>query len=248
MDTNILTKLTDTQWRIEPKGPMRVPGVIFGSESLIRDMDDKVVEQVSNVASLPGIVQAAYAMPDAHWGYGFPIGGVAAFDPEAGGVVSGGGVGFDISCGVRTLHTGLDRAAILAVQQELADALYYRIPVGLGSTGGIRLKDREMDAMLAGGASWAVGQGYGRPEDLGRIEEQGRMAGADPKQVSDQAKRRQRDEMGTLGSGNHSPCLSQKQIAINALTRTTGDPRAPWPPRPSDGDGHPARGFLPRRG
>ncbi len=203
MDTNILTKLTDTQWRIEPKGPMRVPGVIFGSESLIRDMDDKVVEQVSNVASLPGIVQAAYAMPDAHWGYGFPIGGVAAFDPEAGGVVSGGGVGFDISCGVRTLHTGLDRAAILAVQQELADALYYRIPVGLGSTGGIRLNDREMDAMLAGGASWAVGQGYGRPEDLGRIEEQGRMAGADPKQVSDQAKRRQRDEMGTLGSGNH---------------------------------------------
>ena len=203
MDTNILTKLTDTQWRIEPKGPMRVPGVIFGSESLIRDMDDKVVEQVTNVASLPGIVQAAYAMPDAHWGYGFPIGGVAAFDPEAGGVVSGGGVGFDISCGVRTLHTGLDRAAILAVQQELADALYYRIPVGLGSTGGIRLTDREMDAMLAGGAIWAVGQGYGRPEDLGRIEEQGRMAGADPKQVSDQAKRRQRDEMGTLGSGNH---------------------------------------------
>jgi tRNA-splicing ligase RtcB len=135
MDTNILTKLTDTQWRIEPKGPMRVPGVIYGSESLIRDMDDKVVEQVTNVASIPGIVQAAYAMPDAHWGYGFPIGGVAAFDPEAGGVVSGGGVGFDISCGVRTLHTGLDRAAILAVQQELADALYHRIPVGPGSTG-----------------------------------------------------------------------------------------------------------------
>ena len=203
MDTKTLTKLTDTQWRIEPQGPMRVPGILFGNEALIRDMDDKVYEQVVNVASLPGIVQAAYAMPDAHWGYGFPIGGVAAFDPDEGGVVSGGGVGFDISCGVRTLHTGLDRAAILAVQQELADALYYRVPVGLGSTGAIRLDDREMDAMLAGGASWAVGRGYGRPEDLGRIEEQGRMAGADPKQVSDQAKRRQRDEMGTLGSGNH---------------------------------------------
>ena len=203
MDTQHLTQVTDTQWRLEPQGPMRVPGILFGSQALIRDMDDKVREQLANVASLPGIVQAAYAMPDAHWGYGFPIGGVAAFDPDEGGVVSGGGVGFDISCGVRTLHTGLDRAAILAVQQELADALYYRVPVGLGSTGGIRLDDRELDAMLTGGASWAVGRGFGRPEDLGRIEEQGRMAGADPKQVSDQAKRRQRDEMGTLGSGNH---------------------------------------------
>ncbi len=203
MDTQHLTQVTDTQWRLAPQGPMRVPGILFGSQTLIRDMDDKVREQLANVASLPGIVQAAYAMPDAHWGYGFPIGGVAAFDPDEGGVVSGGGVGFDISCGVRTLHTGLDRAAILAVQQELADALYYRVPVGLGSTGGIRLDDRELDAMLAGGASWAVSQGYGRPEDLGRIEEHGRMAGADPKQVSDQAKRRQRDEMGTLGSGNH---------------------------------------------
>ena len=203
MDTQHLTQVTDTQWRLAPQGPMRVPGILFGSQALIRDMDDKVREQLANVASLPGIVQAAYAMPDAHWGYGFPIGGVAAFDPEEGGVVSGGGVGFDISCGVRTLHTGLDRCAILAVQQELADALYYRVPVGLGSTGGIRLDDREMDAMLAGGARWAVGRGFGRPEDLGRIEEGGRMAGADPKQVSDQAKRRQRDEMGTLGSGNH---------------------------------------------
>ena len=203
MDTQHLTQVTDTQWRLEPQGPMRVPGILFGSQALISDMDDKVREQLANVASLPGIVQAAYAMPDAHWGYGFPIGGVAAFDPEEGGVVSGGGVGFDISCGVRTLHAGLDRAAILAVQQELADALYYRVPVGLGSTGGIRLDDREMDAMLAGGASWAVGRGFGRAEDLGRIEERGRMAGADPKQVSDQAKRRQRDEMGTLGSGNH---------------------------------------------
>ena len=122
MDTQHLTQVTDTQWRLEPQGPMRVPGILFGSQALIRDMDDKVREQLANVASLPGIVQAAYAMPDAHWGYGFPIGGVAAFDPEEGGVVSGGGVGFDISCGVRTLHTGLDRAAILAVRRELADA------------------------------------------------------------------------------------------------------------------------------
>jgi tRNA-splicing ligase RtcB len=203
VDTSRFERVSDTEWQVAPTGAMRVPAVIFATEGLIRDMDDKVFQQITNVAALPGIVRAAYAMPDAHWGYGFPIGGVGAFDPEAGGVVSGGGVGFDISCGVRTLHTGLDRAAVMAVQTELADALYYRIPVGVGSTGGIRLSDREMDAMLAGGASWAVGQGYGRPEDLGRIEERGRVEGADPHQVSDRAKRRQRDEMGTLGSGNH---------------------------------------------
>jgi tRNA-splicing ligase RtcB len=203
VDTQSLTKLTDTQWRIEPRGAMRVPAVVFASEALIRDLDDKVIEQAMNVASLPGIVQAAYVMPDGHWGYGFPIGGVAAFDPKAGGIVSGGGVGFDISCGVRTLHTGLDRAAVMRVQGSLAEALYYRIPVGVGSTGGVHLDRRGMDAMLRGGAAWAVEQGYGRAEDLARIEEHGRMAGADPSKVSDHAKKRQQDEMGTLGSGNH---------------------------------------------
>jgi tRNA-splicing ligase RtcB (3'-phosphate/5'-hydroxy nucleic acid ligase) len=203
VDIRSFTKLSDTQWRIEPRGAMRVPAVIFASEPLLRELDDKVVEQAMNVASLPGIVEAAYVMPDGHWGYGFPIGGVAAFDGEAGGVVSGGGVGFDISCGVRTLHTGLDRAAILRAQESLAEALYYRIPVGVGSTGGVHLDRRGMDAMLQGGARWAVEQGYGRPEDLARIEEHGCMAGADPDKVSDHAKKRQQDEMGTLGSGNH---------------------------------------------
>jgi tRNA-splicing ligase RtcB len=198
-----LVRQDDTEWRIEPKGAMRVPVVLFASEALVEDLDDKVLEQAVHVAGLPGIVGASYAMPDAHWGYGFPIGGVAAFDAEQGGVVSGGGVGFDISCGVRTLHTGLDRAAVDAVQDELADALYYRIPVGVGSTGAIRLDRRGMDTMLSGGAAWAVNQGYGRPEDLARIEEQGCVAGADPGQVSDLAKKRQQNEMGTLGSGNH---------------------------------------------
>jgi len=198
-----LNKVSDTEWRIEPHGPMRVPVVLYASEALLRDMDDKVLEQAANVATLPGIVGASYAMPDAHWGYGFPIGGVAAFDADEGGVVSGGGVGFDISCGVRTLHTGLDRAAVMDVQQELANALYSSIPVGVGSTGAIRLDHRGMDAMLEGGAAWAVQLGYGRKEDLERIEEQGRMAGADPEQVSEHAKQRQQHEMGTLGSGNH---------------------------------------------
>jgi len=203
MDIARLIRVAECAWRLPQQGAMRVPGVIFADEPLVRAMDDKVPEQLANVASLPGIVQAAYAMPDAHWGYGFPIGGVAAFDPDAGGVVSAGGVGFDISCGVRTLLSGLTRADIEPVKRALADTLAARIPAGVGSTGALRLTPAEMDAMLAGGARWAVAQGYGRPEDLERTEEGGMMAGADPAQVSVAAKRRQRDEMGTLGSGNH---------------------------------------------
>jgi tRNA-splicing ligase RtcB (3'-phosphate/5'-hydroxy nucleic acid ligase) len=203
MDTNLLKRHSEYEWEIPQQGAMRVPAVIYASEPLIREMDHKVYEQAVNVATLPGIVKASYAMPDAHWGYGFPIGGVAAFDPGAGGVVSAGGVGFDISCGVRCLHTGLARADIVAAQKTLADALYYRIPAGVGSTGAIRLGAEEMDAMLAGGAQWAVDRGWGEPADLERIEEHGRMLHAKPGEVSPQAKRRQRDEMGTLGSGNH---------------------------------------------
>jgi tRNA-splicing ligase RtcB len=166
-------------------------------------MDDKVFVQAANVATLPGIVGASYAMPDAHWGYGFPIGGVAAFDPDEGGVISAGGVGFDISCGVRALLTGLSVERVERAKHQLADLLFERIPAGLGSTGHIRLQAAEMDRMLAGGARWAVGEGYGRPQDLERIEEEGCMQGADPAAVSDHAKQRQRDEIGTLGSGNH---------------------------------------------
>jgi tRNA-splicing ligase RtcB len=203
MDLGLFQRESEFAWRIEPHGKMRVPAVIYADESLIRGMDLKVYEQINNVATLPGIVRASYAMPDAHWGYGFPIGGVAAFDASAGGVVSAGGVGFDISCGVRSLLTGLTESDIEPVKEQLADALWRGIPAGLGSTGAIRLSSSEMDAMLAGGARWAVERGYGRVEDLERTEEQGCMAGAQPENVSDQAKRRQRDEMGTLGSGNH---------------------------------------------
>ncbi len=191
------------EWRVPATGAMRVPVVIYATESLIRDMDDKVLEQAVNVATLPGIQRASYAMPDAHWGYGFPVGGVAAFDPKQGGVVSAGGVGFDISCGVRLLTTALPATRIREVQASLADALYRAVPAGVGSTGTIRLNASEMESMLLGGARWAVERGYGVPDDLARIEEQGRMSGARPEKVSDQAKRRQRDEMGTLGSGNH---------------------------------------------
>jgi tRNA-splicing ligase RtcB len=203
MELNRFTRVGDYQWRIEPRGSMRVPGIIYADQALIEAMDDKVYEQVVNVASLPGIVAGSFAMPDAHWGYGFPIGGVAAFDPDLGGVVSAGGVGFDISCGVRTLHTGLALNDIEPVKKALADTLFHRIPAGVGSTGAIRLSGEEMDAMLRGGAQWALERGWGRREDLERIEEHGRMAGAEPDKVSEHAKKRQRDEMGTLGSGNH---------------------------------------------
>jgi tRNA-splicing ligase RtcB len=203
MDPKRLTRIGDCAWEIPRSGAMRVPGVILADEALVREMDDKVAVQVSNVAMLPGIVKASFAMPDAHWGYGFPIGGVAAFDPDEGGVVSAGGVGFDISCGVRTLLTGLARTDVEPVKKTLAATLFERIPAGLGSTGALRLSPAEMDAMLRGGARWAVEQGYGRNEDLERIEERGSVSGADPAQVSAAAKTRQRDEMGTLGSGNH---------------------------------------------
>jgi tRNA-splicing ligase RtcB len=166
-------------------------------------MDEKVREQVSNVARLPGIRRASYAMPDAHWGYGFPIGGVAAFDPAEGGVISAGGVGFDISCGVRTLRTGLEAGEVRAVAARLATELSRSVPAGVGSHGRIGLDDAELDAMLQGGARWAIGRGFGTDADLAHIEEGGCMQGARPDCVSARAHRRQQLEMGTLGSGNH---------------------------------------------
>lgn len=203
MDPNSLHKINDYLWEIPRQGEMRVPGRIFSSEKLIREMDEKVREQVTNVAMLPGIQIASMAMPDAHWGYGFPIGGVAAFDPEEGGIISMGGVGFDISCGVRTMKTGMTREEIQPRLKTLVDQLFSRVPAGVGSEGLIKLSPAEIDAMLLGGAVWAVKQGYGEKSDLEYIEEKGRVEGAEPEHVSDIAKKRQYREMGTLGSGNH---------------------------------------------
>ena len=203
MDPARFTRIDETTWRIERNGAMRVPAIIYADEDLIRGMDDKVYDQAANVAALPGIVTASYVMPDAHWGYGFPIGGVAAFDADADGVVSAGGVGFDISCGVRTILTGLRLADIRGVQAALADALYREVPAGVGSKGAITLEEADMDAMLTGGARWAVEQGWGEERDLARIEEGGVDRNARPECVSDRAKERQRRQMGTLGSGNH---------------------------------------------
>jgi tRNA-splicing ligase RtcB len=203
MDISSLRQISADQWQLPRARKMHVPVVFFADRSLLEGMDDKVRMQAVNVATLPGIFRASYVMPDGHWGYGFPIGGVAAFDADEGGVVSAGGVGFDISCGVRCLLTGLKTADIAPVKESLADALFARIPAGVGSTGQIHLDEGEMTAMLRGGARWAVDRGWGLSEDLDRIEEHGSMRGAEPEHVSVKARHRQRDEMGTLGSGNH---------------------------------------------
>jgi tRNA-splicing ligase RtcB len=220
VDPGLLTRKSETEWWIEPSGKMRVPGIIYATEQLIRDMDFKVYEQVVNVATLPGIQKASHAMPDAHWGYGFPIGGVAAFDPEQGGVVSAGGVGFDISCGVRALRTGLVADDIEPIKKQLADALYRKVPAGVGSTGDVHLTSSDMDDMLSGGAQWAVKFCYGEERDLERIEEQGCMKGATPEEVSYHAKKRQQDEMGTLGSGNH---YLEVQQVVNVFDSTVAE-------------------------
>jgi len=198
-----LQKRGDAEWTIAPFGKMRVPVIIYADDELVRAMEEQVYQQAANVAALPGIVKASYAMPDAHWGYGFPIGGVAAFDPDEGGVISAGGVGFDISCGVRAVRTGLTADEIEDNKAELADLLARRIPAGVGSRGKVKASLADIDDMLLGGAVWAVEQGYGTRADLVNVEENGKTAGAEPRYVSDHAKERQESEVGTLGSGNH---------------------------------------------
>jgi tRNA-splicing ligase RtcB len=182
---------------------MRVDGLIFASREILDDiLKEQALEQVANVAFLPGIVGSSLAMPDIHWGYGFPIGGVAAMRMKD-GVVSPGGVGFDINCGVRLLRTNMLEAEVRPRIKELVDALYRNVPSGLGSEGKIKLRRGEIDEVLVKGSRWAVEKGYGRPEDLEATEERGEMAGADSARVSGRAKERGVPQLGTLGSGNH---------------------------------------------
>ena len=191
-------------WTI-PASPAehRAKVTLYGSEPLLEAMDEKVREQITNVAKLPGLVGAAMTMPDAHWGYGFPIGGVAAFDPDLGGIISAGGVGFDISCGIRCLRTTLNLGDLVPEAERLAGALFHAIPAGVGEEGQLKLSPAQLDEVLLGGAEWAVKRGFGVPEDLEYIEERGKIGGAVAGNVSEHAKKRQRGEMGTLGSGNH---------------------------------------------
>jgi tRNA-splicing ligase RtcB len=182
---------------------MRVPGLIYADEDMLRHiLEEQALEQVANVAFLPGIMNYSLAMPDIHWGYGFPIGGVAAMRMED-GVVSPGGVGFDINCGIRILRTNLTHEQVAPRIKELVEDLYGSIPSGVGSRGKIRLRSGEIDKVLVKGSRWAVEQGYGRPEDLGATEEGGEMAEVDPARVSIRAKDRGTPQLGTLGSGNH---------------------------------------------
>ncbi len=198
-------RVDEWRWRIprDERRGMRVDGLVFASDRLMaRIRDDPALSQVANVATLPGIVGASLAMPDVHWGYGFPVGGVAATRVD-GGVISPGGIGFDINCGVRLLRTGLPAGEIAAVAQPLADALFRAVPTGVGARGGTVLRGGELDEVLADGARWAVCRGLGRDEDLELTEDDGAIPGADPAAVSERARQRGRDQLGTLGSGNH---------------------------------------------
>ena len=203
MDLNRLEPIDEFCWRVKLPGHVRGEARLFGDRALIAAMDDKVLEQIGNVAQLPGLVGPALAMPDAHWGYGFPIGGVAAFDPEAGGIISAGGVGFDISCGIRCLRTSLTLDDLLLKGEKLADSLFRDIPAGVGVEGDLQLDDSDLDDIMTEGAEWAVRHGFGTGAELEFVEEHGRIKGAVPASVSKTAKKRQRGEMGTLGSGNH---------------------------------------------
>ena len=194
----------DCVWEIPPseKPGMRVPARIYASEALLARMDEGVFEQVTNVACLPGIVRAALCMPDGHWGYGFPIGGVAAFRADT-GVISPGGIGFDINCGMRVLRTNLTEAEVRPRLTELVNALFAAVPSGVGSKGFVRLSADEFHEVMREGTRWCLQHGYGWPEDLDGTEGGGCLPGADPEQVSERAVARGRDQLGTLGSGNH---------------------------------------------
>jgi len=200
-----LVRIDDYRWRIPEnyKAGMRVPGLIYASKEMLESIhEEQAPEQVANVAFLPGIVGCSLAMPDIHWGYGFPIGGVAAMDVKD-GVVSPGGVGYDINCGVRLLRTSLSEGEVRPRISQLIDALFHEIPSGLGSEGKIRVSQKEMGHLMVEGARWAVKRGLGFEEDLEATEEGGCLKGADPSKVSDKAIKRGMPQTGTLGSGNH---------------------------------------------
>jgi len=202
---SVLEKVDDYRWRLPTtyKSGMRVPGLIFADERMLRQMaGDEAVEQVANVAFLPGVIGHSLAMPDIHWGYGFPIGGVAAMRLD-GGVVSPGGVGFDINCGARLIRTSLSESEVRPVLDRLADHLFHDIPSGLGAHGPLSVSNAELDDIMVRGAAWMLERGYGRPDDLDATESRGTLPGANPAVVSQRARQRGREQLATLGAGNH---------------------------------------------
>jgi tRNA-splicing ligase RtcB (3'-phosphate/5'-hydroxy nucleic acid ligase) len=199
-----IVRVSDTVWEIPltHKEGMRVPARIYATEKLLNDMDQGVFDQVTNVATLPGILRYAYCMPDGHWGYGFPIGGVAAMDVET-GVISPGGIGFDVNCGMRLVLTNLTFEEVKPRLRELVDRLFERVPAGVGASGFVRISRDEFRTVVEEGARWCVRNGLGWEEDLERTEEDGCIAGADASKISERAVDRGFKQIGTLGSGNH---------------------------------------------
>jgi tRNA-splicing ligase RtcB len=221
-----IIRVSDTIWEIPAsyKEGMRVPARIFANEKLLRDMDAGVFDQVTNVATLPGILKYAYCMPDGHWGYGFPIGGVAAMDARS-GVISPGGIGFDVNCGMRLVLTNLTHEEVAPRLRELVDKLFDRVPAGVGCKGFIRISQDEFRRVVEQGARWCVQQGYGWREDLERTEEGGCIAGADSGKISNKAVERGYQQIGTLGSGNHYleiQVVKPENVMDAELARTFG--------------------------
>jgi tRNA-splicing ligase RtcB len=201
-----IEKVDDCRWRIPQtyQDGMRVPGLVYADEDFLKQIRlEKSLQQVANVASLPGIVRYSFAMPDIHWGYGFPIGGVAATDPSQGGVISPGGVGYDINCGVRLIRSDLRLEDVRKHIEKLVDGLFSAVPCGVGSRSSLRLSRLEQERILVEGARWVVGRGWGSAEDIAHMEESGALEGADPAKVSQRAMERGYPQMGTLGAGNH---------------------------------------------
>lgn len=199
-----VVRISDEVWEIPPteKDGMLVPARIYATPAILQSMDSGVFEQVTNVACLPGIRRYALCMPDGHWGYGFPIGGVAAFDVES-GIISPGGVGYDVNCGMRLIRTDLTREEVQPHLERLMTELFRRVPAGVGASGFVRLNRSSFEDVIARGARWCVEQGFGWHRDLEAIEERGCIAGANPSKISDRAVSRGINQLGTLGSGNH---------------------------------------------
>ncbi|HEY9650567.1 MAG TPA: RtcB family protein, partial [Coleofasciculaceae cyanobacterium] len=202
---DVLERISDTVWEIPVsyKEGMHVPARIYGTEKLIQDMDDGVYDQITNVATLPGVTKYALCMPDGHFGYGFPIGGVAAMDVEQGGVISPGGIGFDINCGMRLVVTNLTYHEVKPYIKQLVDRLYERVPAGVGSRGFVKISRNDFRKVVENGARWCVENDYGWEEDLELTEENGCIQGADASKISEKAIDRGFNQIGTLGSGNH---------------------------------------------
>jgi tRNA-splicing ligase RtcB len=216
-----IERIDDTRWRIPRHGGMRVDGLVFASDAMMAEIrQDRSLEQVANVAWLPGILDASLAMPDIHWGYGFPIGGVAAVDPDE-GVISPGGVGYDINCGVRLVRSGLDRDEVVPRLRELVDTLFANIPTGVGAgRRDLKLSPADLRGVLADGARWAVEHGFGESRDLEVLEEGGALSEADPAEVSDRAFERGAGQLGSLGSGNH---FAEVQYVAEVFDREAAD-------------------------